>query len=194
MPMGTAEKADVSRSVSGHRREHAVAFDDPHVALSAAHRLKQAGYYVVEAYTPFAVHGMDEALGFKESRLPWATMVGGTLGALLGLGFTLWTHAVDWPLNIGGKGFVAWEAIFPVAFEVVVLLSAFATLGALLFSSRLWPRTSPQTPRSQPGPRVSDDHFILVVEERDGSFDWEAFEQSCRSLNARNIQEGWRVT
>jgi len=175
------------------QRWHAVSFDDPDVTVAAVRTLRSEGYGVADVYTPFAVHGMDEALGLAETRLPWATFVGGALGLGLGMGFQLWTHAVDWPLNIGGKTNVAWEALVPVAFEVTVLLAAFATVGALLFKGKLFPRGNPDALPSQPSLRVTDDRFVVVVTETDASFSLEEFNALCTDLGAESVTEGWRV-
>ena len=176
------------------QRSHTVAFDSPARALAAVRALRANGFRVRDAHTPFAVHGMDEALGHAETRLPWATFVGGVVGGSIGLGFQLWTHAFDWPLNIGGKTYVAWQALVPIAFEVTVLLAAFGTVGALLWRSRLFPRRSVVRPATQPSARVTDDHFVLVVQEEDGAFAADAFHHLCDQLGAVEVVDGWRVS
>lgn len=172
-------------------RQHLVVFDEPNRAVHAAAALRTGAYAVVEAHTPFAVHGMDAALGMKESRLPWMTFLGGILGGAVGLGFPVWVHATDWPLNVGGKGFVAWPAIAPVTFEVIVLLAAFATVGGLVWASRLRPRR--KAPDTQPLPVCTGDSFVLVVEERDGAFDLGRFREESDRLGATAVVENWRV-
>ena len=171
---------------------HGVVFSDPHQSVVAAATLRQDGYDVVEAFTPFAVQGMDVALGMRETRLGWGALVGGCVGALLGFGFPVWTHAVSWPLNIGGKTFVAWQAIVPVTFEVIVLFAAFATLGVLFVASRLRPTGKQGKPPRQPSPAVTDDRVVLVVAERDGSFEARAFEERCNALGAEEVIWSWR--
>jgi hypothetical protein len=170
-------------------RHYTLAFADPERLLAAVRSLRQDGYNLLDAYTPFAVHGLDEALGIAPTRLPWSTLAGGLVGLGLGLGVPIWIHAVDWPLIIGGKDLVAWPAIVPVAFEVTVLLAAFATVGALLLRSRLWPgcRNRP------PDPRVTDDRFVLTVREDSGAFDPRAFLARAEALGAVDVHEVWRT-
>ena len=85
--------------------------------------------------------------------------------------------------NIGGKSNIAWQGVVPVIFELGVLCAAFATLGGLFVRSRLRPRLATAVPESQPGPRVGDDRFVLVVAERDASFDRHRFSAACRALD-----------
>ncbi len=174
-------------------RVHSVAFEDPDQALHAVKTFRDAEFEVANVYTPFAVHGMEEALGLPETNLPWATFWGGVAGLTVGLGFQFWAHAIDWPLNIGGKTSIAWPASLPVAFEMTVLLSAIATVGALLVTRGLRPRRSAATPDSQPDPRATDDRFVLLVVERDGGFLRPRFDALCTELGAVDVVEGWRV-
>lgn len=175
-------------------RIHSVSFDDPDAAMHAVRTFRDNGFEVTDVHTPFAVHGMDDALGLPETRLPWATFAGGVLGCCIGMGFQLWTHAVDWPLNIGGKTDIAWQALVPIGFEITILFAAFGTVGALLVSSRLYTRTDPKTPTTQPGPRVTDDRFVVLLAERDAAFSSGRFHQLCESLGAKDVVDGWRVT
>ena len=178
---------------SAPERVHTVTFGSPEGALQATRALREAGFEIKDVYTPFPVHGMDEAMGLRETRLPAATLVGGILGLTLGFGFQAWTHNTGWPLNIGGKSNLAWPALVPIGFEVTVLLAAFATVGALLFRSRLFPQGIGNTPESQPDPRVTDDRFVLMVVERDASFSIERFQELCEQAGAEEVVAGWRV-
>jgi hypothetical protein len=182
------------RTATERQRIHTVAFDDPDAALTAVRTFRSSGFEVSDVHTPFAVHGMDEALGLPPTRLPRATLVGGLLGCVAGMGFQLWVHAMDWPLNIGGKTNMAWQALVPVGFEVTILVAALATVAALLLRGRLFVRLSSGTPASQPDVRVTDDRFVLLVVENDGSFSPERFRAQCARLGAVEVVEGWSVS
>lgn len=191
--METRHPLHARRRMPVRERAHAVAFDQPERAVAAARALRHAGFHVVDAHTPFAVHGMDDALGLQDTRVGWVALAGGALGAAIGFLFPIWTHAVSWPMNIGGKDPVAWQAIIPVAFEVTVLLAAFGALIGLFASSRLHPRLSGR-PRSQPTDRVTDDRFLLIVAETDGAFSIDTFREHCRTAGAIDVVEGWEVS
>ncbi len=175
-------------------RIHSVAFDSPEGAVEAAHLFRAHGLEIRDVHTPFAVHGMDEAMGLRETRLPMATLFGGVLGCCLGFGFQAWTHAVDWPLNIGGKTNLAWPALVPIGFEVTVLLAALATVAALFVRGRLLPSLTGRMPTTQPHARVTDDRFVVLVAERDGSFSPARFHKLCERLGASEVLDAWRVS
>ncbi len=182
-----------ARRHPGRARMHALVFDDPEPTLLAVRRLRGEGFEVRDVHSPFPVHGMEEALGLRPSRLPLATLAGGLIGGTLKLAFQTWVHVVDWPYNIGGKPDLAFPAMIPVTFEISVLLAAFATLGALLVGRRLLPSLRSGPPPSQPDPRVTDDRFVVIVHEHDGSFSAERFRALCARLAPRRVVEGWRV-
>lgn len=172
-------------------RIHTLVFDDADETLAAVRRLRGDGFEVADVHTPFPVHGMDEAMGLRPSRLGMATLVGGLLGGSLKLLFQSWVHVVDWPYNIGGKPDLAFPALVPVTFEITVLFAAFATLGALLVGRRLCPRL--RVP-SQPHPAVTDDRFVVLVLESDASFSPPRFHALCAALRPHEVYEGWRVS
>ena len=192
--MATEGKVRSVVDFAERHHHHAVVFDTPESIIRAAQALRADGYTVVDAHTPFAVHGLPEAIGMAPTKLPWATFAGGAVGGLVGMGFPIWGHAIDWPLNIGGKSAIAWQAIVPVAFEVVVLLAAFATVGGLFWRSRLLPTTSSAPVPEQPHPKVADHRFVLVVAEKDGGFSIEHFNARCDELGAIEVNLGWRIT
>ena len=134
-------------------RVHMLVFDEAETTLGAVRRLREEGFEVADVYSPFPLHGADEALGLRPTRIALATLVGGLVGGVGKLGFEAWVHVVDWPMNIGGKSDTALPALVPVTFEITVLLAAFATLGALFLRRRLFPRLVPAPAPRQPHPR-----------------------------------------
>lgn len=181
-------------AASGSRlRVHRLVFDDPRLTLAAVGTLRAEGFEVDDVHTPYAVHGMDEALGLRESRLGLATLAGGLAGCAIAFGFQIWTHAIDWPLVIGGKSPLALPAQVPVSFELTILCAAVATVGGLVVRRRLYPRLSSARPPAQPDPRVTDDRFVVLVVERDAAFSSTRFRELGRVLGSVQTVEGWRV-
>jgi hypothetical protein len=133
-------------------------FDDEGRLLEATRAARTAGLEVSDAFVPYAVHGLDEAMGQRRSRLTWVCFAAGFIGGALALSFELWVSAVSWPLNIGGKPFASVPAFIPVTFELTVLSAALVSAGAFLFRSRLFPGK-----RAAARPRVTDDRFALVL-------------------------------
>ena len=134
-------------------------FDDADHLVAATRTARAAGLTIVDAYTPYAVHGLDEAMGLARSRLTWVCFAGGLFGGSVALSFQLWTSAASWPLNVGGKPFASIPAFLPVTFELTVLAAALVSAGTFFVRSRLFPGK-----RVVAVPRVTDDVFALVVE------------------------------
>ena len=137
-------------------------FENPPDLLKAASKAREGGYKNLDAYTPYPVHHLPEALGIKRSWVPWATLVAGFSGATLIYTFMYWTSTVDWPVNVGGKPFHSWPAFIPITFEGGVLLGGVATFIALLLACGL--------PRRKPfiiDPQLTNDRFALVIPEKE---------------------------
>jgi len=136
-------------------------FDDERPLLAAARAARDAradGVEIVDAFVPYAVHGLDEAMGLRRSRLTWVCFLAGLAGGSLALGFELWTSVVSWPLNVGGKPFASVPAFIPVTFELTVLTAALVSAFTFLARSRLFPGKVRAAL-----PRVTDDRFALVL-------------------------------
>ena len=127
--------------------------------LAAVDAVRRRGWKIVDAYTPYAVHGLDRAMGLRPSRLPWVCLLGGLIGAVGMLWFEHWTMAIAWPVNVGGKPFDSLPAFVPIAFEITILFAGLGVVLALFLRCRLGPGAS----SFQPDPRVTDDRFVLVV-------------------------------
>lgn len=151
-------------------------------AVSAA---RGAGLKIRDVYTPYAVHGLDEALGWRPSRLGLVCGLCGLSGAAFMLWFQQWTSAVSWPLNIGGKPWNSVPAFVPIIFEGMVLSAGLGSVFALFLAARL----RPGKPTSLIVPRVLDDRFALVIEPTDATFDASEVRDLLRDHDALEIEE-----
>ena len=134
-------------------------FRDEEPLLHAVHELRKEGNKIHEVYTPFPVHGLDDALGYKRSRLPRAAFLFGCLGGTLGLSMQAWMLGVDWPMNIGGKPALAWVDFVPVTFELTILITALGMVATYLVASEFIPGNEPK----MPDPRITSDVFCIAI-------------------------------
>ena len=141
-------------------------FVDEADILHAAKAAREGGYEIRDVYTPYAVHGLDAAVGQKPSRLPWICLSLGLLGAIAKLWFQIWTSATNWPVNVGGKPYVSFPAFVPVTFEIMVLFAGIGTVITFIIISRLRPGKKPMVKYD----RVTNDRFALVLVENDAGF------------------------
>jgi hypothetical protein len=148
-------------------------FDGPESVLEAARATRDEGYRRWDVFTPFPVHGMDEAMGLGRSRVPYITFFAGIIGALAGLGIQVFTMTMSWPQNYGGKPFLAWPSFIPITFETTVFVAGIATaLGSLLIGGILRPR------KKNLDPSITNDRFAVFIDAADPKFD----KASCRDL------------
>ena len=169
------------------RHLHIGYFDDERRLLGAARECRDRGIPVVDAISPFPVHGIDEALGIRPSRLPWVTLVGGTAGAVLGLLLQYWTAGVNWPLNVGGKPLDSFPAFVPVAFELTILFSAFAAVFGMFHMNKL-PRHHHPLFSSARFKRATADRFFISIEARDRRFHPEKTREFLESLRPDAVE------
>jgi Protein of unknown function (DUF3341) len=160
--------------------------------LRAAENAKQAGWEIVDIYTPYAVHETFRVLGLAHSRLPRAAFVFGLLGVGVALWFQFWVSASDWPLNVGGRPWNSWPAFVPVAFEMMVLCAGLGVVLTFLLVCRLFPGKTADLP----SPKVTDDAFVLEVREADSGGlhpsarqDAEVIRHLFRECHANGLQE-----
>lgn len=161
-------------------------FREEDALVRAVRAVRAADVPIHDAFTPYPIHGLEDAMGIVRSKLPWVTFAGGAVGVSVALFFQWWTHAVDWPIEIGGKPFAAWPAYVPVAFESMILLAGLSTAAALFLASRLWPNPKPRLVH----PEVTHDTFVLALEDRDGGFDRPRVERLLRDAGAIEIRDG----
>ncbi len=135
-------------------------FDDEDVLLSAVKKIRTSGVKIHEVYSPFPVHGLDDALGYKRSRLPIAAFIFGLTGTSLALLMQIWMLGYDWPMIIGGKNFVSLPPFIPVTFEMTVLLSALGMVATFVIISDMKPYGWPR----QFDVRSTDDKHVMAID------------------------------
>lgn len=164
-------------------------FGDTGALIAAARELHARGYRRIEAYTPFPVEGLAEAVGFPRTRLPWVVLCGALLGMVIGYGLQYWTTVIQYPLNIGGRPLHSWPAFIPVTFEVTILTAAlFAVLGMLGLNGL--PRPHHPLFNISDFDRASRDAYFLWILSQDPLF----HEQTTRELlNELQALKVWDV-
>ncbi len=135
-------------------------FDDEDVLLHAVENIRDKGVKIKEVFSPFPVHGLDDALGYKRSRLPIAAFLFGMTGTTLGLFTQIWMLGYDWPMIIGGKNYASIPPFIPVTFEFTVLLSAFGMVGTFLIVSDMKPYKWPR----QYDIRSTNDKHVMAID------------------------------
>jgi len=160
-------------------------FEHEEDLLAAIDEVHRKGYRVIDAFTPYAVHGLDRAMGLRPSRLTWVCFVCGMVGALGMLWFEYWVGALAWAIDVGGKPWNSLPSTVPVAFETAVLLAGFGSVFALLGVARLFPGKQARPVLE----RVTDDRFVLVLDQADAQFDTSLVEAMLRPFNLRHVEE-----
>ena len=165
-------------------RYTAAFFENEDDLVTGAAAARHAGFEVYDAYTPFAVHGLDEAVSLRPSRLTWIAFAAGAIGLILALTLQIWTSAYDWPLNVGGKPFNSFPLFIPVAFELTVLFSGLIAIAVLFARNRLWLFS-----KRRVFEQITDDRFVLVLRQSDASFDIEKAAILFARYRAINVVE-----
>lgn len=162
-------------------------FPDPGALLHAAAEVRRAGYKHYDAHSPFPIHGMDRAMGLGNSKVGYIVLGGGITGLLLATWLQWWTSAVDYPINISGKPFFAFEPSIPIMFELTILFSALAAVVGMLALNGL-PRPYNPVFYSKHFARVTDDAFFLHVAASDARFDVDGTSTLLRTLGALHVE------
>ena len=163
-------------------------FDQPEALLEAARRTFAEGYRRMDAYSPFPVDGLAEAIGFRKTRLPLLVLIGGIIGCVGGFYLQYWAAVIDYPLNIGGRPLNSWPMFIPVTFELTILVAGlFAVLGLLALNGLPMPYHPVfNVERFQLATR---NRFFLCIESADPKFDQEATRRFLESCGPRGVYE-----
>lgn len=167
----------------------AATFKTPDEIINAAKKVSNSGYTKFDVNTPYPVHGMDNAMKIKPSKLGFVTLVMGLTGASLALLFMYWTMSVDYRMVIGGKPFFAFPAFIPVTFEVTVLLATVSTVIAMIALFFRLPDNKHPLHDSEYMKSVSNDKFGIIIEAEDEKFDEISIKEFLKGLNPHKIEE-----
>lgn len=161
-------------------------FDTATELVDAARLVRDAGYTKTDAFSPFPLHEIDEALGIKRSILPYLIFAGGITGLLSGLGLTYFVHVIEWPINVGGRPAFSLPAFIPPMFELTILFSAFVAVFGMLFLNGLPSPYHPvfNVPRFALATR---EKFFLIIESADPKYDYETTRAFMETLNAQEV-------
>jgi ActD protein len=157
--------------------------------IHAAKKTREMGYRRFEAYAPFPVEGLSEALGLKRNTVPLITLIGGLMGGLGGFGFQYWVAAVTYPLNIGGRPLNSWPAFIPVTFELTVLGAALSAVFGMLALNGLPQPYHPLFNVHRFAKHATSDRFFLCIEARDPKFHLAEAARFLQGLDAYHVSE-----
>jgi len=163
-------------------------FATPHDLLSAAEAARSAGYRRLDAFTPFPIERLSEALGHRSSRVPMLGLIGGIIGAVTGYGLQYWVSASAYPLNVGGRPYNSWPAFIPVTFELTVLVAGIFTVFGMLALNGLPTPYHPvfNVPRFA---LASRDRYFLCIESKDPGFDEAKTRRFLESLSPSGVYD-----
>jgi hypothetical protein len=166
-------------------------FDSPSAIVAAARRVYEAGYRRINAYSPFPIEELSEAIGFHRDYVALVTLIGGILGALGGFTLQYWTSAIDYPINVGGRPLLSLPAFIPVTFECTILLASFGAFIGNLLMNRL-PQPYHPAFNAPNFTRASQDRFFLCVKSDDPIYSetkTRAFLKGLGAIEVSNVEK-----
>ena len=163
-------------------------FEDPTSLVVAARRSREAGYRRMDAYSPFPIEELTEALGHHHDTLPLLVLIGGIVGGSAGLFLQYYAAVIDYPLNIGGRPLFSWPSFIPVTFEMTILVAAFVAVLGMLGLNGL-PMPYHPVFNVERFVNASRNRFFLCIESTDPMFDTQATAQFLESLEPREVNQ-----
>lgn len=161
--------------------------------FAAVKGVRKTGYKIHEVYTPFPIHGLDAAMGLKDTNLHTAGFIYGITGTAVAFSFITWVFTTDWPLNIGGKPFFSLPAWIPIMFELTVL---FSSVGMVLTFCYLC-QMAPFVKKDHFSPRATDDTFVVAIECTDRTNDQEVMDfltnAGAQDVRVQYHETGWWI-
>lgn len=162
-------------------------FDDPNVLYKAAEKVRDAGYQKWDCHTPYPIHGLEKAMGVKDSFIPYLTMGAAFCGLITAITLTGGLNAWYYPINIGGKALFSWQAFVPVMFELFVLFAAFTTFGSVIVFCKLFRWHHPLHDSGLMAD-VMCDKFALVINAEDDKYKEEATKRLLEKAGCSDVR------
>lgn len=161
-------------------------FDTPTQLVEAARQVRDAGYTKTDAFSPFPLHEIDEALGIKRSILPFLVFGGGVTGLLAGIGLQWFVHVFEYPIIVGGRPYFSLPSFVPASYELTILLAASTAVFGMLLLNGLPQPYHPvfNVPRFALATR---EKFFLLIERKDPKFDYDETRNFVEGLNAQEV-------
>ena len=162
-------------------------FNTPYDLIHAAEKVRDKGIKKFDTYSPFPIHGMDDAMGLKDSNLDFIVLCGGAIGASIGLGLQIWVSHIAYPLLISGKDTLSIPAFIPVTFELMILLAAFATVFGMFAINKL-PMLYHRLFKSKNFLKVTSHGFFITIESTEPTFDINKTKEFLVEIGGKNIE------
>ena len=163
-------------------------FDNPEALVAAAHRAFAEGFRKMDAYSPFPVEGLAEALGFHRTRVPLIVLSGGILGCLGGFFLQYWLAVIDYPINVGGRPLNSWPSFIPVTFELTILIAALSAFFGVLALNSL-PMPYHPVFNVERFELASRNRFFLLIEAADPRFDSAGTRRFLENIGSHGVYE-----
>jgi len=163
-------------------------FDNPSTLVAAARKTREAGYRKMDAYSPFPIEELSDAIGHHHDTLPLLVLIGGLVGGTSGFLLQYYAAVIDYPLNIGGRPLFSWPSFVPVTFEMTILFAAFVAVLGMLGLNGL-PMPYHPVFNVERFANASRNRFFLCIESSDPLFDRKATGAFLESLEPREVNE-----
>lgn len=163
-------------------------FESAQSLVDAAHKTHAAGFQKIDAYSPFPIEGLAEAIGFTKNRVPLVVLIGGLIGGLSGYLMQYWISAISYPINVGGKPYHSWPAFIVVTFEMTILFGGLSAVFGMLALNGLPMPYHPvfNVPRFA---FATKDRFFLIIFSSDPKYDSTQTRAFLEGLGSRFISE-----
>ncbi len=158
-------------------------YNDDDVLMRAVKTVRAEHHHIEEVFTPYPIHGLEDVLGYKRSRLPVAAFLFGITGTSLALFMQIYMLVIDWPMIIGGKPYFAYMDFIPVAFELTVLVSAFGMVGTFMVQNDLKPHKKVRIFDK----RSTDDKHIMAIDLAANAKEFDAIEEVLKASGASEV-------
>lgn len=163
-------------------------FDSAERLVKAAQTAREEGYTAMDAYTPYPIHDLMEAIHPKRSKVPLITLIGGAVGALTGFFLQYWTQVYVYPMNIGGRPHNSWPSFIVVTFELTILFAALSAVVGMIVLNKL-PMPYHPVFNAKRFLKASQDGYFLVIQAEDPEYDRRETEELLKRVHATEVVE-----